>query len=81
MNQLEALASVIAEQRQQIEQLEMDEVILQRRASRFETQFNMANDVIAELQEALRLCKAECVELKKQLSDYNEIIYYGRDQS
>jgi chromosome segregation ATPase len=74
VNVVEALAYVIAEQRDQIDQLEQDVDVIKNRAIRYETQFNMANDVIAELKEALRLCGAECADLKKDLADYNEIM-------
>jgi chromosome segregation ATPase len=78
MNTLEALALVISEQRDQIDQLEQDVDIMKNRALRYETQFNMSENALLETREALRLCGAEVSELKRQLSEYtDQYVYVG----
>lgn len=71
MNTIEALAVVIAEQRQHVHQLEVDLDTVSHRAKRFETQFNTAEETCKTLRESLRLCKAEISDLKRLLSEYD----------
>lgn len=79
MNTVEALAYVIAEQKQQIDQLEMDCDVLANKATRYMTQFEMTENALKEVQHALRECKEslrlaglEVAELHKDLSMWEE---------
>jgi chromosome segregation ATPase len=71
MNTIEALAAVIAENRQYINQLEKDLDTATSKAARFETQFRMAVDALDETQDALRLAKKEITQLQSELSNYS----------
>jgi cell division protein FtsB len=69
---MEALAQVIAEQKINIEQLELENDMLANKAQRYMTQFEMCNDALREVSDSNRILKEEITYLNSQLSLVHE---------
>jgi hypothetical protein len=70
VSELSALAQVIAEQKEQINQLELDIDLVTRRAERYEVQFNQARDTVVMYMDQNRTLREEVAYLTGELAGF-----------